>query len=176
MTTTKHTEAEDNLGTDDALAGEKVGGSYEGPIWSPQLAELNDKRRAQALADLRSTNPRSTAQPVLRGALVQIDAWGRMVYALELKDREGQTLRVKVPEHTALYGSLGRIKWGTDTRIEFQGYGKAKAGKRAPCLYEIVAAEGGRLSEARPDALTIVRRDDAEAPPAADDDLPPELR
>lgn len=143
----------------DALGA--VSGGFDGPMWMPQLGELSDRRREEELKALRETNPGSSAAPKVIGHLCAITAWGRDVYALTIKRPEGDVV-VKLPEHSALYSPLGRIKINARVAIEFAGRAdKSKPGQQAPFIYNVRPFNAADcFDRARADALKVIRRDD----------------
>lgn len=143
-----------------------VGGSFDGPSWCPHYADFNEKRQAEMLA---KHGAGSFVGPAIRGKLSIFEGWGRSLYGVEI---EGRIFHV--PEHTALYMALNKIKVGAEVYIADAGQAKkAKPGRQPARIYEVLVPDSAAvLTSARADALKIKRKDDEDD--GAIPDFPPE--
>lgn len=149
--------------------GEKVSGGFTGPSWMPHLVEFSDTVIKQKLANVGAG---SSIRATIAGFLREMNAWGKRLYFVDIPVKGGAFTRVHVPEHEALYGSLGAIKVGARVQLTYVGRGKAKPNQSAPHVYEVVA-EKGSVGARRADALNVVKKQEAEEELP---ELPPQLQ
>lgn len=151
----------DALTFGDVKGAEKVSFGF-GPTWAPHLSELSDKSRDEKLAKLGAG---SSYRPDLRGVLNVAKAFEgsaseRDLYHLSVEVAPGETVNVRLPEHTMLYGPLGFVPIGETVKAVYTGRGpsggKTRDGKpkSAPHVYDVTCANA--LKTARADALKVV--------------------
>lgn len=147
--------------------GTRASGGFSGAMWKPDLCPQHTVFNERVIAEKMAADAAKGFQVLPRqeigGTLRKAMAWQKMLYFLDVPLKGGGVLMTHIPEHDALYGSLGFIKWGAKVKLTYRGRGKAKPNQSAPHLYDVVAEkETDVLTKAREDALVVVRKQDEE--------------